>query len=185
MNWHKLVAAAAAITVALGAAGCSSDDVKPALASVAIPTFSSTGSTTSATTTSTTITSTTVEETVTSTVKSPPAVTVTKRHTVTATAAPSSANPVQAAPKPQAVKIPLGEACRWAYHAQASGVWSGSVYSVVCLGQDGSSLGGFPDGSGHSLNDWCAYPAHTQGADLRQAKFRDDTPEGWECEAIQ
>ena len=87
------------------------------------------------------------------------------------------------APAPAAVAIPLAAACKWAYPGQATGSTSSSGYTVTCLDASGQSLGGFPDGSGHSLNDWCADPNHTQGdPNLIQAKL---TPSGWVCTTVQ
>jgi hypothetical protein len=72
----------------------------------------------------------------------------------------------------------------WAYPDQASGNWNGSGYNIVCLDTNGQSLGGFPDGSGHSLNDWCADPAHTDGdPTLIQAKLQSSG--GWVCTTVQ
>jgi hypothetical protein len=66
--------------------------------------------------------------------------------------------------RPSAVAIPLGAACTWAYPGKASGQFSGSNYSIVCLGTAGQVLGGF--GGAHSLNAWCADPSHTGGKPL-------------------
>ena len=76
------------------------------------------------------------------------------------------------------VMIPMDTACKWAYPGRATGIVTGSGDDIVCLGTNGKSLGGFPDGSGHSLNDWCASPAHTDEMNLIQAKL---TPSGWAC----
>ena len=59
------------------------------------------------------------------------------------------------------VAIPMSAACKWAYPGQASGLISGSGYSITCLGTGGQVLGGF--GGQHSLNAWCADPRHTDG----------------------
>jgi hypothetical protein len=83
---------------------------------------------------------------------------------------------------PNSVPIQLTAACEWAYPGQASGNTSGSGYNVVCLDADGQTLGGFPDSSDHSLNDWCADSHHTDGMDLRQAEL---TPNGWACAHVQ
>ena len=100
-----------------------------------------------------------------------------------AVANPPIANPTTSAPAPTSVVIPLGAACKWAYPGQATGSISGSGNNVACLDASGQSLGGFPDGSGHSLNDWCADPAHTQGnQNLIQAKL---TASGWVCTTVQ
>jgi hypothetical protein len=77
----------------------------------------------------------------------------------------------------------MSAACTWAYPGQASGNTGGSAYSIVCLDPSGQSLGGFPDGSGHSLNDWCADPKHTQGySGLNQAAL---TSSGWVCTFVR
>jgi hypothetical protein len=189
---RSLPLAIVAMGMALSLAGCSDDvDTKAASSTVKIPTFaSSTTLTTALPSTATATTSVTVDETVTVTTTTPPPVvsTVTKRHTVTVTPPtdtpakpPKPPAAIVQVPPPQAVAIPLSAACKWAYHGRASGQWSGGVYSVVCFGHDGGGLGGFNDDSGHSLNDWCANPANTQGVDLRQAKSRDGTAQGWEC----
>jgi hypothetical protein len=94
-------------------------------------------------------------------------------------AAPTPAKS-SSAPAPTEVPIPLDAACEWAYPEQATGVTNGSGYNIVCLDASGQSLGGFPDGSGHSLNDWCADPSHTQGYELRQAYLSS----GWVCTLI-
>jgi hypothetical protein len=80
------------------------------------------------------------------------------------------------------VPIPLSAACEWAYPGQATGKTSGGGYNIICVDANGNSLGGFPDNSGHSLNDWCASPDHTDGMDLRQA---DLTASGWVCAPVQ
>ena len=54
----------------------------------------------------------------------------------------------------------------------------------MCLDADGQPLGGFPDYSGHSLNEWCADPSHTDGnPNLIQAKMTPDG--GWICTTVQ
>jgi hypothetical protein len=86
---------------------------------------------------------------------------------------------------PAAVPIDIGKACMWAYPNNSNGRWTGSVYSISCLSSSGSVLGGFQDGTGHSLNDWCANPAHTGGnPNLRQAQPGNDSPGSWECVPI-
>jgi hypothetical protein len=80
------------------------------------------------------------------------------------------------------VPIPLSAACKWAYPGLATGSTSGSGYDVVCLDANGRSLGGFPDSSQHSLNDWCASPDHTDEMDLGQAKFNGTS---WVCAPVQ
>jgi hypothetical protein len=83
---------------------------------------------------------------------------------------------------PDAVPIDIGSACKWAYPNRANGSWTGGVYNIQCLDSSGSILGGFNDGSGHSLNDWCADPAHTDGnSDLRQAMPATNSPTSWQC----
>lgn len=100
----------------------------------------------------------------------------------TLTAPPHSRTPKPTPrPAPTAVPIPLAQACKWAYPGQATGAISGSGYNIVCLAANGQSLGGFPDGSGHSLNDWCADTSRTDGYSLPQAKL---TPSGWVCTVI-
>lgn len=100
----------------------------------------------------------------------------------TTPAAPVQAQPTTApAPARTEVPIPLDAACEWAYPGQATGVTSGSGFNIVCLDGSGQSLGGFPDGSGHSLNDWCADPSRTQGYELRQAYLASS---GWVCTLI-
>lgn len=100
----------------------------------------------------------------------------------TTPAAPVQAQPTTApAPAQTQVPIPLDAACEWAYPGQATGVTSGSGFNIVCLDGGGQSLGGFPDGSGHSLNDWCADPSRTQGYELRQAHLASS---GWVCTLI-
>jgi hypothetical protein len=90
------------------------------------------------------------------------------------TPAPSQAFPISA-------PIPIGKACRWAY-ASATGHWRGSRQGIECLDVNGNSLGGFPDGSGHSLNDWCSNPRHTEGnPTLRQARLVRQASAHWEC----
>jgi hypothetical protein len=68
---------------------------------------------------------------------------------------------------PASASIELNAACRWAYPGRASGNIIGSGYNIVCLDGNGQSLGGFPDSSDYSLNDWCADPDHTDGMNLR------------------
>jgi hypothetical protein len=93
------------------------------------------------------------------------------RPTAAATApAPATSQPTQASRPsssvsvPGAVPIPMGAACEWAYPGQSDGKFSGSDYSIVCLGTNGQVLGGF-NGT-HSLNAWCAEPQHTDGKSL-------------------
>jgi hypothetical protein len=62
---------------------------------------------------------------------------------------PSFASPSATAGKTTSVPIPLGKACEWAYPGQSNGAYSGSAYSIVCLGKNGQVLGGF--GGSHSL----------------------------------
>jgi serine/threonine protein kinase len=100
------------------------------------------------------------------------------------TSVPTPGKTHRPSPQPAAVPIPINQACAWAYPGQASGSWSGSGYSIVCLDANGQSLGGFPDGSGHSLNDWCADPSHTDGnPTLIQAKLTSSG--GWICTIVQ
>lgn len=82
---------------------------------------------------------------------------------------------------PLAVVIPMDRVCNWAYPGQATGSVVGSGYNIVCLGIGGQVLGGFPDASGHSLNDWCADSRHTDGMNLLQAKL---LPTGWVCTVL-
>jgi hypothetical protein len=90
----------------------------------------------------------------------------------TPTARPSSPS------APAAVAIPIGAACIWAYPGQASGKFSGSNDSIVCLGTHGQALGGF-SGS-HSLNAWCADPSHTDNEPLPNPELSDGE---WLCTA--
>lgn len=84
-----------------------------------------------------------------------------------------------------AVPIPIDDACRWAYPGKARGQWTGRGYGIVCLDAQGTSLGGFSDESGHSLNDWCADPDHTAGnPTLRQARVVPGDPSSWQCVPI-
>jgi len=62
------------------------------------------------------------------------------------------------------VGIPIGAACEWAYRGQSDGKFSGSDYSIICLGKNGQILGGFS--GNHSLNAWCEDPTHTEGENL-------------------
>jgi hypothetical protein len=80
------------------------------------------------------------------------------------------------------VSIPINSACEWAYPGQATGSTNGSDYNIVCLGVNGESLGGFPDRSGHSLNDWCSDSTRTEGMDLEQAAL---TSSGWVCTVLR
>jgi hypothetical protein len=57
--------------------------------------------------------------------------------------------------------IQLGAACKWAYPKEATGRFSGSLFSIVCLGAGGEILGGFT--GTRSLNAWCSDPSHTHG----------------------
>lgn len=77
-------------------------------------------------------------------------------------ASPGSSRP--SVPAATTIPIPMSAACRWAYPSQSDGKFSGSGYSIVCLGANKEILGGF-SGS-HSLNAWCAEAQHTDGRDL-------------------
>jgi hypothetical protein len=72
-----------------------------------------------------------------------------------------------AAPSTGPVPIPMGKACEWAYPGQSNGGYSGSAYSIVCLGTNGQVLGGF--GGTHSLTAWCADSSRTDGRHLPDA----------------
>jgi len=89
---------------------------------------------------------------------------------------PSFASPSAAAETTTSVPVPLGKACEWAYPGQSNGAYSGSGYSIVCLGKNGQVLGGF--GGSHSLNAWCANPAHTDGLHLPTPALVKDV---WVC----
>jgi len=82
--------------------------------------------------------------------------------------APASTPATSVGPSPAAslarAVISMSEACKWAYPGLASGQISGTDYSIVCLGPGGQALGGF--GGAHSLNAWCADPAHTGGVSM-------------------
>lgn len=76
------------------------------------------------------------------------------------------------------VPIPLGKACQWAYPGQSNGAYSGTAYSIACLGENGQVLGGF--GGPHSLTAWCANSGHTDGRHLPDATLLKGT---WVCAA--
>lgn len=72
--------------------------------------------------------------------------------------------------------IPFDAACRWAYPGRATGQFSGSSYTIVCLGLGRRPLGGFK--GDHSLNAWCADPNHTNGFAGTQPELIGDV---WYC----
>jgi len=70
-------------------------------------------------------------------------------------------------------------ACKWAFPGRAAGETIGSDISIRCLGPNGQVLGGFDDGSGHSLSDWCDDPSHTAGISLPDPMTNDSG--SWTC----
>jgi hypothetical protein len=84
--------------------------------------------------------------------------------------------PSKPGPSTGPVPIPLGKACEWAYPGQSNGAYSGSAYSIECLGRNGQVLGGF--GGADSLTAWCADSSHTDGRHLPDATL---LKEVWVC----
>jgi hypothetical protein len=79
------------------------------------------------------------------------------------------------------VRIPLDQACEWAYPRQASGKVTGtggSGGSIQCLGANGQVLGGFING--HSLDAWCKDPQHT-GGKVMSGSWLDQADGEWVC----
>ena len=99
----------------------------------------------------------------------PPSPPVQQRPQPPAAAPPLPAPPVQVppAPAPSTIQIDFAAACHW-HFGNASGATTGDTYSIQCLDAAGNALGGFQDGTGYSLNDWCAtrgyFQAELQGS---------------------
>ncbi len=94
-------------------------------------------------------------------------------------------SPIVNSPVATAYPIDIGKACKWAYPHRASGRVEGTAEAITCLDGAGKSLGGFDGDSGHSLNDWCADPAHIGGnSGLRQAEATSGSPTSWQCVPI-